>query len=121
MRLLKLFASVLFLVVIFYLIGPQPKVPDYNNQLPTIPTTVVALEKYIAASESTHKVKPNNEARIIWANDSLKQKTKYAIVYLHGFSASQEEGSPDKRRISVSFSVVLTLFLGGNAHFPSSA
>ena len=29
------------------------------------------------------------------------------------------EGSPNKRRISVNFSGFLTLFLGGNAHFPS--
>ncbi len=27
-------------------------------------------------------------------NDSLKEKTEYAVVYLHGFSASQEEGDP---------------------------
>jgi pimeloyl-ACP methyl ester carboxylesterase len=27
-------------------------------------------------------------------NDSLKQRTDYAVVYLHGFSASQEEGDP---------------------------
>ena len=28
------------------------------------------------------------------SNDSLKEKTEYAVVYLHGFSASQEEGDP---------------------------
>ena len=109
MRLFKIFASVLFLLVIFYFIGPQPKVPVYNNQLPTIPTTSVELEKYIATSESTHKVKPNNEARIIWANDSLKQKTKYAIVYLHGFSASQQEGDPVHRAIAKEFGCNLFL------------
>ena len=30
----------------------------------------------------------------MWFNDSLKQVTEYSIVYLHGFSASQEEGDP---------------------------
>ena len=39
-------------------------------------------------------MKPDNEARILWINDSTKQKTEYAVVYLHGFSASQEEGDP---------------------------
>ena len=109
MRLLKFFASVLFLIVIFYLIGPQPKAPIYNNQLPIIPASTSELEKYIAASESTHQIKQNNEARIIWANDSLKQKTKYAIVYLHGFSASQEEGNPVHRAIAKEFGCNLFL------------
>jgi hypothetical protein len=27
-------------------------------------------------------------------HDTLKQETDYAVVYLHGFSASQEEGDP---------------------------
>ena len=43
---------------------------------------------------NSHKLKPDNEARIIWLNDSIKDKTDYAVVYLHGFSASQEEGDP---------------------------
>lgn len=109
MRLLKLFASALFLIIILYVIGPHPISPIYSNQLPAIPTTAIALEKYIATSESIHKIKPNNEARIIWANDSLKQKTKYAIVYLHGFSASQEEGNPVHRSIAKEFGCNLFL------------
>lgn len=32
--------------------------------------------------------------RVVWADDSLKTRTPYAIVYLHGFSASQKEGDP---------------------------
>ena len=52
------------------------------------------LEQFISNNEATHKLKPDNEARILWLNDSLKSKTEYAVVYLHGFSASQEEGDP---------------------------
>jgi len=109
MRLLKFFASVLLLISIVYFIGPKPKVPIYNNQLPALPAAALELEKYIATAESTHKIKPNNEARIIWANDSLKQKTKYAIVYLHGFSASQEEGNPVHNSIAKEFGCNLYL------------
>ena len=54
----------------------------------------MSLEKYIKENESKHQVKPDNEARIVWLNDSLKNVTEYAVVYLHGFSASQEEGDP---------------------------
>ncbi|MEP7319160.1 MAG: alpha/beta fold hydrolase, partial [Panacibacter sp.] len=56
-----------------------------------------------------HKLKPNNQARIIWANDSLKQKTEYAIVYLHGYSASQEEGKPIHTNIAKEFGCNLYL------------
>ena len=73
---------------------PQPSTPKYNNELPNIPSDAVQLEKYIANNESKHKLKPDNEARILWFNDSTKEKTEYAVVYLHGFSASQEEGDP---------------------------
>lgn len=53
------------------------------------------LDSFIEKKESLVKdLKPDNQARIIWANDSLKNKTEYALVYLHGFSASQEEGDP---------------------------
>jgi len=45
-------------------------------------------------AESRLPVKLNNQARILWANDSNHQKTHIALVYLHGFTASQEEGNP---------------------------
>lgn len=87
--------AVLFAV---YLLGPSPGQPAYlsapSNNLPPLSLSGPALEAAVKQSESSHKIKPDNEARIIWANDSLKQKTEYAIVYLHGFSASQEEGDP---------------------------
>jgi esterase/lipase len=94
MKFLKWFALVLFLLIIVYFLGPRPASPAYSTNLPSLPTEPLALEKYINDQESLHKLKPDNEARIIWLNDSLKEKTAYAVVYLHGFSASQEEGDP---------------------------
>ena len=38
-------------------------------------------------------MRPDNEARIIWA-DSSKKKTAWSIVFLHGFSATWREGDP---------------------------
>jgi esterase/lipase len=55
------------------------------------------------------KLRPGNEARIVWANDSAKTKTEYAIVYLHGFSASQEEGAPIHKEIAKKFGCNLYL------------
>ena len=94
MRFLKWFGVFLILLIVVYFLGPQPATPKYNDQLPEIPSQAAQLEKYIADHESKHKLKPDNEARIIWFNDSTKEKTEFAVVYLHGFSASQEEGDP---------------------------
>jgi len=44
--------------------------------------------------ESVEKIKPGNEAKIIWANDSVHAPTEYVLLYLHGFSASRREGFP---------------------------
>jgi esterase/lipase len=80
------------LIVAAYLLGPKPKKPIYSIELTQVPD-LEDLERYVASIESMHKIKPGNEAEIIWA-DSTHQQTEYAIVYLHGFSASKTEGNP---------------------------
>ncbi len=109
MRFLKIIIGIVTLLAVVYLMGPSPSKPNYNSTIIEVPAEPTALEKFIADGEALHKVKPNNEARIVWANDSLKQKTKYAIVYLHGFSASQEEGNPVHRTIAKEFGANLYL------------
>jgi pimeloyl-ACP methyl ester carboxylesterase len=94
MKFLKWLGIILLLLIVIYFLGPKPSPPNYSNVLPVIPSESNALENYIKTNEAKHKLKPDNEARILWFNDSLKQKTEYAVVYLHGFSASQEEGDP---------------------------
>jgi pimeloyl-ACP methyl ester carboxylesterase len=81
------------LLVLVYFLGPRPKEPVYPTTMPSVPATFTALETYIHDQEAAHRLKPDNEARIVWA-DSARKKTAYAIVYLHGFSASQGEGDP---------------------------
>lgn len=94
MKFLKWLGIILLLFIIVYFVGPRPASPKYAKELPAVPASAAALENYIATREKQHKVKPDNEARIVWLNDSLKQPTGYAVLYLHGFSASQEEGDP---------------------------
>lgn len=94
MKLLKWLGIILLVLIIVYFLGPKPASPKFNTDLPTIPSNGIELEKYISDKEAKHKLKPDNEARILWLNDSLKGETEYAVVYLHGFSASQEEGDP---------------------------
>ncbi len=94
MKLLKWLGIIILLLILTYFIGPRPAAPVYDTVLPKVPAAAADLEQYIRFQESQHKLKPDNEARIIWLNDSLREKTEYAVVYLHGFSASQEEGDP---------------------------
>jgi len=109
MRFLKRTVTVVIILVIIYVIGPRPSTPVYKTELPNVPSITAGLEAYINQQESQHRIKPNNEARIVWANDSLKQKTEYAIVYLHGFSACQEEGNPVHRELAKQFGCNLYL------------
>ncbi len=83
----------IIVLVGIYFLGPEPTKPKFDPTMPIVPQTSDKLEKYVANQESKHKLKPDNEARIIWS-DSSKKKTKYSVVYIHGFSASQEEGDP---------------------------
>ncbi len=80
-------------IIAVYFLGPTPEHPRWDKNPVTVPSEPLALEEYIATQENKHKLKPDNEARIIWA-DSTKKKTRYSVVYLHGFSASQKEGDP---------------------------
>ena len=109
MRFLKWFGIFLLIIIIVYFLGPQPSSPKYNTVLPVVPSAAVQLEKYIADNEAEHKLKPDNEARTIWFNDSTKEKTECAVVYLHGFSASQEEGNPVHREFAKKFGCNLYL------------
>ena len=102
-RFLQITVLLLALDAVVYFLGPKPTTPNYNNNLIQVPSEAAALEAYVASNEAKHKVKPDNEARIVWANDSTKAKTPYVIVYLHGFSASQEEGNPVHRNIAKQF------------------
>ncbi|HZY79945.1 MAG TPA: alpha/beta hydrolase [Cyclobacteriaceae bacterium] len=83
----------IILLVAIYFLGPTPHKNTWSPDLPAVPQQPEELEKFVAANEAKHVVKPDNEARIVWF-DSTKQKTPYSVVYLHGFSASQEEGDP---------------------------
>ncbi len=94
MKFLKWLGIILLIFIVIYFLGPLPRAPKYATLLPDVPEKAADLEQYIRDHEAAHKLKPDNEARILWYDDSLKQPTEYAVVYLHGFSASQEEGDP---------------------------
>lgn len=107
MRFFRWTISIVFVMIVVYLLGPHPAAPTFDNKLPAI-ADHVNMDSLVQAAEKLHKIKPNNEAKIIWA-DSTHQPTEYAIVYLHGFSASQMEGAPVHENIAKAFQCNLYL------------
>lgn len=86
-------AGAVVLLAGVYLAGPRFPKPELNRELPEIGVAADEIEEYVKRKESAFPVKPDNEARIVWA-DSVGKKTEYVLLYLHGFSASRYEGYP---------------------------
>ncbi len=112
-KLIFIIAPIIVLIGIYFL-GPEPAKAKFNPTMPAVPQSPDELEKYVATQESKHRLKPDNEARIVWA-DSTKKKTEYSVVYLHGFSASQEEGNPVHRDFARKFGCNLYLATNGRS------
>lgn len=94
---LKIIGGLVALLLVVYLLGPKPAAPVLKAQLPTINTGLSELADSIRKAEmAIPNLKPNNEARIIWA-DSIPERTPYALVYLPGFTATFVEGDPVHR------------------------
>jgi pimeloyl-ACP methyl ester carboxylesterase len=94
MKALKVIGIILIVLLCAWFLGPQLPEKKIDHQLPEIILDVSNVEDYVAQIEQQHTLRPDNEARIVWANDSLKEKTEFSVLYLHGFSASWYEGYP---------------------------
>lgn len=91
---------ILLIPIALYFVGPKAEFAPINPDTPEITIPLSSLNAWLAAGESKiSDLKPNNEAKIIWA-DSMPGKTKYVVVYLHGFSASEMEGDPVHRNFA---------------------
>ena len=84
------------LLTVLYTVGTHPAKPSLQVKLNEIgPADIFMLEEQVNYHEKKTKgLRPDNEARIVWADSSQKRKTPFAVVYLHGFSASQFEAAP---------------------------
>lgn len=77
------------LIVVFAL-GPRARTDAYKPKNLLIPKE---LDSYLLDAERSAQLRPMTEKKIIWARPD-KRKTDYALIYLHGFSASRREISP---------------------------
>ena len=98
---------IIALLLVGYWSGPKFPAPELSTDLPKIGVQTSTFESYLKQKEAGLKLKPDNESRVIWANDSLKEKTPYCLLYLHGFSASWFEGEPIHRDFARRFGMNL--------------
>lgn len=89
----KVIIVIIVVLVAAYLLGPRPATPTYTVTMPRVTSDLQELENNVRAHEAALPVKPDVEARIIWA-DTTRSTTDIAIVYLHGFSGTWHDGSP---------------------------
>ncbi len=100
MKMIKILLALTAALALVYLLGPQPASPNLDTSIPPVSDELAELAQQVADAErSIPDLKPDNEARIIWA-DSTRSRTPYSVVYLHGFSASWAEGEPLHREFA---------------------
>lgn len=98
-----IFLTLIGLVTTAYLLGPKPEPPNEFNEKFSFPP-ITELATFIQEKEmATKGLKPGNEAKIIWNDSLVKKKTPISIVYIHGFSASGEEGAPGHLQLAKQF------------------
>lgn len=106
----KWFLGIILVLVVAYFAGPKPSKPDFTIHDITLPSSLTDLENNINQAEKLVKgIKPDNQARIVWADSLKKEKTKIVFLYLHGFSASQAEGDPVHRDLAAKYKANLYL------------
>lgn len=95
MKIIKFLLIFILILGILGAVGPKVTFKPATLLDTDINVPIGEIEDYVKSKEFQIKdLKLRNEAQIIWANDTLKEKTAYSVVYIHGFSAGHEEGAP---------------------------
>lgn len=99
---------ILALLALGYYMGPEPKIPVYSESIPQLAINFNEVETYLAQREGQLNLREENNAKVVWANDT-PAVTEYVFFYLHGFSASRMEGNPVHYNIARTFNSNLYL------------
>ncbi len=108
-KILKIGGAFLLFFALIYLAGPKPAKSNLNPELKELKVSIDKIEAYVQNHEAgIEGIKKRNEARIVWA-DSPGVKTPISVIYLHGFSASEQEGDPVHKEFAKRYSCNLYL------------
>jgi alpha-beta hydrolase superfamily lysophospholipase len=86
-----------------FFLGPRNAFgPDQPTPRAEAPTDLAQLDAWLVQSEGAFSgIRPGTAKGIVWARPS-KQRTPWAVVYVHGFSASRMETAPVADQIAAS-------------------
>jgi esterase/lipase len=85
-----------------------PETPHMDGSQPWPGARI--LEGYLARTEARFPdLVPGTEKTIVWADPENPSPTEYAVIYLHGFSASRQEVAPLARILARSLGANLFL------------
>lgn len=105
---LKILAVLIVILSLVFVLGPKQDFPAFDGQISPITMPLDQLADYVEHKEdSIQNLRPDNQSALVWY-DSIR-KTPYALVYLHGWSASSMEGDPLHRRFAKRYGMNLYL------------
>ena len=91
-RVLFVLAGLVAVLLLVFTLGPRPKYADVTPEAVEPYSSPAAFAKSLHDAElSVPDLKPQARAGVLFARPD-SQATEYVIVYLHGFSASRDEG-----------------------------
>lgn len=98
----RLWALAALGLVLLFLIGPRNAELAYEPlpPPPALPTELSQLDAHLAAAEARlDNVHPDTEKRIVWGPQG-RQRAPWAVVYLHGFTATRHELAPLPEKVA---------------------
>jgi alpha-beta hydrolase superfamily lysophospholipase len=100
-RLLLGLASVLLLLVLLFALGPRnPYGPDVPADRASPPADLSQLDGWLAQGEAAYPdIRPGTAKGVVW-HATPGTRTPWAVVYLHGYSATRLETAPLAERVA---------------------
>jgi len=100
---------VIVALALLWFLGPRPKVV-LEWLIEELPIELDQLPDWLKHSESAFNVVPGGEKVIDFADPDHPAQTEYAVLYIHGFSATRQELAPIPQQIAQA--------LGANCYSP---
>ncbi|WP_031531451.1 alpha/beta hydrolase [Borreliella garinii] len=92
--------NIIFIItflLLLILVSPRIKFKNEFSKK-TIPKNLKEIDNYLLKEELQFNLEKNTKKEIIWYKEA--QKTKYSVVYIHGFGASKNEIYPVPNNIA---------------------
>jgi len=97
-------SAILLVLAMAVMVGPRKSKPVLNKELPVITLTSSQVGQYVNSKEAAvPNIRPGNASQVVYVNDATREQTDYCLLYLHGFSASPEEGNPSHVNLGKTF------------------